>query len=537
MKTLKLVLVLMIVVAVMFLNGCGDSGSLRSFKNYSFYIWQNPLMSLNPANNVHCDSYMTDSYPYTGPNPGIQANISQLNVANIKDPNTGQSREILVGECAAHSFDGDGNIQTIAAGMLKNISAPYFERYVLTIDRNTLDILALYSFNKPADNTTGKVDFGGAGYFYQDNQYRMVTALPDGHLKILKRTPSNAGGIDGYTADADYNVIGAIGNTPVPGGKTPSLYAAVPDKSGNIWVTTNKAIICTITPGGSIRWINLNDPNNTGKLEPQYDGGYQEIANSHSVDEGESETEPSGVYILTNYRLYRLTAALDGTPVISWYADYDHGTGIKSGQVSQGSGTTPTLFNMGNRRFVTIADNAQFMNINVYRTESTLLPGEKRLFAQIAPFGQNAAVSDENSLIVSPGEDGSSVNIYAENNYGNDDPNSTFHAGVTQPGFVRTNLRPDGTFTIASINNNIAVPSIVSKISLPSNTVYTYNKTTDGWYLTGLDGTDLTNVRFTTKVGHGEFRYNNFYAALSLDPDGKTVWIGTLLGLTKVQQQ
>ncbi|OQA19885.1 MAG: hypothetical protein BWY64_00576 [bacterium ADurb.Bin363] len=536
MKNLKSVLIVIIAIAVIFLNGCSDSGSWTNFNN-SFFIWQNPLMSINPTNNVHNDSYMTDSYAYTGPVMNTGANISQLNVANIKDPYTGQSREILIGECVSHSFDADGNIQTLAAGMKKKSGDPS-ERYVLTIDRNTLDILALYSFNKYSDTTTDKVvDFSGAGYFYQDNLYRIVTALPDGHLKILRRTPSNVGGIDGYTEDADYNLMGAIGNTPVPGGKEHLLYAAVPDKSGNIWVTTNMSIVCTITPGGNIHWINLNDPNNTGKLEPQYDGGYQEIANSHSVDEGESDGEPSGVYILTTYRLYRLIAALDGTPVISWYADYDHGTEIKSGQVSQGSGTTPTVFNMGNRRFVTIADNAQFMNINVYRTEANLPPGEKRLFAQIAPFGQNAAVSDENSLIVSPGEDGLSVNIYAENNYGNDDPNSTAREGVTQPGFVRTNLRPDGTFTVASLNNSIAAPSVVSKISIPSNIVYTYNKTPDGWYLTGLDGTDLNNVRFTVRIGPGEVQHNNFYAALTLDPDGKTVWVGNLLGLTKVQQQ
>jgi hypothetical protein len=40
-----------------------------------------------------------------------------------------------------------------------------------------------------------------------------------------------------------------------------------------------------------------------------------------------------------------------------WKAAYDRGTGVKSGQVSWGSGSSATIFNMNNRRFVTIADN------------------------------------------------------------------------------------------------------------------------------------------------------------------------------------
>ena len=72
-------------------------------------------------------------------------------------------------------------------------------------------------------------------------------------------------------------------------------------------------------------------------------------------------------------------------------------------------------------------------------------------------------------------------------------------------------------------------------MSLATNVIYTYNKTPDGWYLTGLDGNDLNNIRFTTKVGPGAPSYNNFYASLALDADGKTIWIGTLFGLTRVQ--
>ncbi len=518
------------------LAGCSNDNASSTIRISN--VWQNPFMSPNPTNNIHSDSYLTDSYAYAGPVVANQTEVSQVEISVIKDPRTGEDHLVILGECAGQAFDAQGNIQTVCAG-LASPDATSIERCVVTIDRNTLQILAFYPFQKPNQNP-GKVDFGGAGYFYQDNQYRMVVAMPDGHVLILRRTPSNAGGVDGYTFDDndDHNITGPGGAVPLPNGVASlNLYAVVPDKAGNIWFTTAEGVVGTITPGGTVHWLDLNDPNRTGQRQPQPDGGFETIANSHAVDEGDSENGPSGAYILTTYHLYRLGASADGTPNIEWSAAYDRGTGPdpKSGQVSVGSGTSPTVFRIGNRRFVTIADNAQFMNVNVYRAETNLLPGEQRLFAQAAPFGQNAEVSDENSLIVAPGADGNSVDIYAENNWGNDGVTSTLGPLTTKPGFARMHLQSSGAFAVASVNNTIIVPSVVSKVSLSSNTVYTYNKTADGWFLTGLDADDLNNVRFTTRVGPGTPGYNNFYAALALDADGKTVWVGTLFGLTKIQ--
>ena len=525
------------VAMVILMAGCG-SDSDDSNAQRTADIWQNPYMSPNPNNNVHCDSYMSDSYAFAGPTSARQTAVAQVEFSFVKDPQTGDDRFVPLGECAAQAFDAQGNIQTVCAGLpdQQDADAPY-ERYVATIDRNTMQIVALYPFlftPKAGD----PFSFGGAGYFYQDNQYRMVTAMSNGHVLVLRRTPSTAGGIDGYNVDNDYNITGNGGAVPVPQGLTKlDLYAVVPDKNGNIWFTTSQAVVGAITPGnpGKVVWIALNDPNGTGVRKEQWAGEYQQIYNSHSVDEGDSASGSSGVYVLTTHRLYRLGVGGDGNPVIDWYADYDRGTEQKSGQVSQGSGTTPTIFRMEGRRFVTIADNAKYMNVNVYRAETNLLAGEQRLFAQLAPFGQNEDVSDENSLIVAPGTDDKSMDIYAENNYGNDDIRSTLGAAVTKPGFVRMHLTSDGSFTVASLNNSVAAPSVVSKMSLASNIVYTYDKRPDGWYLTGLDGNNLNNIRFSTKVGPGAPGYNNFYAALSLDADGKTVWIGTLFGLTRVQ--
>ena len=504
-------------------NG-GDDGS-NNAQSRPYNVWQNPYMSLNGGNNIHNDSYLSDSYPYPGPLTQGQATVSLLDTATFKDPISGQVRTVLLGECASLAFDPDGNIQSVCAGM-EVPGATEVQRSVVTVDRNTLAVLAYFQFTKPVTNTGG-VDFGGAGYFYQDHKYRMVVAMPNGHVQVLRRVKSDAGGIDTYTIDGDHNITGTGGAVTIPKN---SLYAVVPDKSGNIWFTTAQAVVGSIAPNGAIRWSNLNDPaSNSGT------SGTEAIGNSHAVDEGDTTDGGSGVYILSTFALYRFGAAPDGTPKMAWKAAYDRGTGIKSGQVSFGSGTSPTVFRMNNRRFVTIADNAQYMNVNVYRAEANLLPGEQRLFAQAKPFGQNPLVSDENSLITAASADGSSVDIYAENNHGNDTVQSTLGSAVTQPGFARMNLGTDGKFVVASVNNGIAVPSIVSKISLPSNTIYTYNKAADGWYVTGLDATDLTKIRFTNRVGDGLLRYNNYYSGLSLDSDGETLWLGTAYGLMKAR--
>jgi len=501
-------------------------------------VWQNPSLSPNPGSNIHNDSYLSDSYSNVGPIFKNQPTVEQIAVTEFlyKDPATNKiSLKIAtLGECAALAFDASGNIQTVCAG-IPLPGAAVVNRSVITLDSNTMEILAFYPFTKDnSGSTSGEVDFGGAGYFYQDNQYRLVVAMPNGHVNVLQRSP-NKGAVDNYIVAKDYNLIDTNGPIAIPKNLTAlSLYALLPDKVGNIWFTIAEGIVGYISPNGTVSSLDLNDLNNTGTQQKQVDGEYQTIANSHAIDEGDSANGSSGVYILSSHALYRFSVGSNGKPVISWSAAYERGPGMKSGQVSWGSGTSPTIFRMGSRRFVTIVDNATKMNVNVYRVEATLLTGEQRLFAQIKPFGDNTLVSDENSLIVAAGLDGNSVDIYAENNYGNESIQSTMGRNVTQPGFARMNLKADGSITVASVNSTIAVPSIVSKISLASNIVYTYNKTADGWYLTGLDGTDLNKVIFSSLIGKTP-AYNNYFSGLALGPDEKSVWFGTLFGVTRVQ--
>ena len=54
-------------------------------------------------------------------------------------------------------------------------------------------------------------------------------------------------------------------------------------------------------------------------------------------------TAQGGVFIVSNYAMYRFDASRSGGPQVTWREPYDRGTMQKPGQVQQGSGTTPTL--------------------------------------------------------------------------------------------------------------------------------------------------------------------------------------------------
>lgn len=477
--------------------------------------WQNPQLALNPASNIHNDSFLSDNYADLGPLGGGRATVDQIGRVSFVDPLSGQQRTKLLGECAAHTFDGDGNMVTLCTGVpLPSGDGRWtFDRSIVTLDRGGR-VLAYASFPSTyPDLEQALSDFGGAGYFYLDNRSRPVVAMPDGSVVVFGRADSALSPVDAWAPVRSVQVGGEGG--PLQGRQ---LYALMPAPDGAIWFTTADGVAGTVAPDDSVHWVDLN---------ARPGGGEERIANSHAIG-------PDGsAYVLSTHRLYRIKAGPSGQPRVVWSARYDRGRGRKPGQVSWGSGTSPTLFGIGRETYVAIADNARRMNVVVYRTRARLAPGQRRLFAQVKPFGDRVRVSDENSLVWAPAA-GGGANLFAENNWGNETLASTAGGRVTQPGVARLLLRPDGSFTVASRNDRVAVPSVVSKASQRSGLLYTYEKRRSGWYLTALDQRDLRQVAFRVRIGDGSARNNNYYAALSLDPDGRTVWIGTSLGLTRV---
>jgi hypothetical protein len=483
-------------------------------------IWQNPALAPNPGSNIHNDSFLSDNYATLGPGSSGAGEVLQINQVSFTDPETGLARTQSLGECAAVTFDQAGNVISICAGLpVPKPGETTFTRSLVTLDRDG-KVLAYASFVSTSPTLREALsDFGGAGYFYLDNLSRPVVALPDGKVVVYERVDSLLSDVDRWAPARTIQVTGEGGAVPIAG---LDLYALMPAPDGSIWFTTGEGVVGTIAPDGSVRWVDLN------RLGRRLPGRSREqIANSHAIGRDGS------AYVLTTHALYRLKTGPNGRPNVVWRARYEHGVRQKPGQVSHGSGTSPTLFEMGRRTLVAIADNARRMNVLVFRTEARLSAGESRLFASAKPFGREVHVSDENSLIWAPRLGGRTASIFAENNWGNTTVRSTSGRKTTEPGFARMVLLPNGKLFVAARNDRISVPSVVSKASQKSHLVYTYEKRPSGWFLTALRERTLAPA-FSVRVGNGASRNNNYYSGLSLDPDGKTVWIGTTLGLTRV---
>src|SRR4029434_11295114 len=84
----------------------------------------------------------------------------------------------------------------------------------------------------------------------------------------------------------------------------------------------------------------------------------------------------------------------------------------KPSQVDAGSGTTPTILPGG---LVAITDNADPMNVVVYRTARHLPRRLSRVVCEVPVFRKGASAT-ENSLL------GSGRSLIVENNYGYQDP-------------------------------------------------------------------------------------------------------------------
>lgn len=488
-------------------------------------VWQNPGLAPNSGNNIHNDSYMSDNYTFPGPaTAATQAEVKQVNFFLSVDLSSQQTVFHGLGECAAQTFDADGYLYTICAGIPVNGTPS--KKLLMAFDAK-LQPLAWREL--PGNSSTSLTDFGGGGYFFLDNHYRPVVVQNDGHLVIYQANLGSPLKLGNFTAVRDIDLGGYLPDSD-------KLYSAMPDKAGTIWWVSSQGIIGTIAPDGSVKRVDLNDPDGDGVRVAGDAAHFQKIANSLAVDEGDTASGNSGVYIVSTHRLYRFATKADGTPVKRWSARYQRGTAVKPGQVSQGSGSTPTVFTMAGRRYVAITDNATPMNINIYRAEIKLGDNETRLFAQAVPFATEKS-ADENSLIAYPTATG--MALFAENNYGYTAPQSVGGKLTTEPGFARIDVTPDGA-TVGSVNSTISVPSIVSKSNSADGVVYTYEKRTDGyWYLTGLSAEDVNQVLFAVKIGNPsenllEQQYNNHYSALGLGADG-SLYFGTVFGITQVK--
>ncbi len=429
---------------------------------------QHPFMAATGTNSMHNDAYATDAYAGGGPR-GENLTVT--------------SESYGVVECATITFDSRGRIVGLCGGV------DGFQ--LMLIDPDTLESRATMTTSE-RDFTSGAnplSDLCGGAYFYLDHRDRAIVETADGRILVVKVTE------EGFALRRTYDV-----NTAIPEGDC--LIALMPDWDGRIWFVTKNGGVGTVLPvSGAVRSLRL-------------DG--ERIVNSLATD------ETGGVYIVSDHALYRFDATRNGAPEVTWRQPYDRGSRQKPGQLSQGSGTTPTLIG---RDLVAITDNADpRMQVVAYRR--TAAPLREREVCRVPVFGKEAGAT-ENSLVAV----GRSVIV--ENNYGYQNPGTTTAGRSTTPGIARVDVSARSC-GLRWTSDEIA-PTSVPKVSLETGLLYVYTKPEgveqDPWYFTAVDvRTGETAWRQLTGTG---MQWNNHYAAIYLGPD-RSAYVATLAGLVKI---
>ena len=477
---------------------------------------EDPYMAPNGRSNIHMDAYQSDTYATGGP---------LGHAPRVKSAT-------LLGIGGTVTFDSAGRIVILVLG-----NGP---RRLFLLDPVTLG--TQWVLDLPPSSSSGTA-FGGGGYYFLDELDRAVIPTVNQQIWIVQVRKSRPYLEHVNTCDLSQLLGQQISDQ--------SIQSVFPDAQGLLWFTTsgtveNKqtswtvtspALVGTLVFQGSnqctVKTLALAPPTTPTPTTPTEN---ELISKSFAVDPVPAAQGQGGVFIVSDYAMYRFDAAPDGTPQITWREAYDRGTPPpKPGQIQVGSGTTPTL--MGTD-FVTIADNANPIDVLVYRRAAQVQGS--RLVCKVPVFEENASAT-ENSLIAT------NQSIVVENNYGYYGPQATLFNRATTPGITRIDLNADqsGCNTVWT-NNQELIPSVVSQMSLANGLIYTYTKDPDScstpgpcytaaWYLTAIDFASGQTV-FKRLGGTGLF-YNNHYSAVYLGPDQKTAYVGVIGGLIAIRDR
>ena len=284
------------------------------------------------------------------------------------------------------------------------------------------------------------------------------------------------------------------------------ISSALPDFDGRLWFVSkaNGKVGTLDTKTGKTKVIELGE----------------EIQNSFAV-------ASSGVYIATAKRMYRFEANRKNKPKVIWKKTYPNSGIVKPGQADAGTGTTPTILDGG---YVAITDNADPMNVVVYRTKKNLGKGERRAVCKVPVFKEGASAT-ENSLM------GTKRSLIVETNYGYQDPFGPNSGAVTKPGFARVDIDKDGKgCTKKWTNRDVRSPTVVPKLSTRTGLIYTYSRPEDtanqGYFWTAIDYR-TGKTAWSQYAGSG-LLYNNNYAGIALGEDG-TAYLGVIGGIVTLR--
>ncbi|MEU8776848.1 hypothetical protein [Streptomyces sp. NPDC048606] len=376
---------------------------------------QNPVTAANGAATMHGDSASSGTTPYPGPGTAAIA----------------YSRTALASACPTVLVGGDGYVIALCTTIFGQTPTVHL------LDPATGADLASLALPK------GSL-FGGV-YAYLDNTDRLVVV--DGNDNLVRVGHHRTGTGGGWTLRIDQST--PLGDA-VPAGD--NIVGLTPAWDGRVWFATSGGVIGTVDTGtGAVRSISTGEG----------------VQNSIS-------TVPGRTAVATDHALYLLSAGPDGTPVVDWRAPYDRGPARKPGQLSWGTGTTPSFFGPGDgTEYVTIVDNAApHGNLLVYRAA-----GGPEPICRVPVLTQHARSGTEDAVIAS------GRSVFVTNTYGYAYPALPAGAPASQPssanfdgGLSRIDVDAGGT-GCSVVWNSPVKSAALPRLSLADGKIYTVSVT------------------------------------------------------------
>lgn len=339
-------------------------------------------------------------------------------------------------------------------------------------------------------------------YFYLDPHGRVVLGTGDGHiLRIADWRSADGRWHLGIVNDWDITKAVTAHCGGVPG--CDYVVSVKPDWAGRIWFSTTNGVVGTLNPASGVV---------AATLLPAGEQVTKDISSS-----------PAGVALASDFAVYLFRAGPDGTPQLIWREAYSRGSGIKPGQLIDGTGTSPTFFGAGTDQYVTIVDNAvPREHMLIYRVAGS---EPDRLVCAIPLFQPGASATDDTSIAIGD-------TVITANTYG-----YSYFGGTTAlpGGMTRVDVRPDGTGCDVGWTNPVST-IVMPKLSVRTGYIYTVERTATAkgpaYSFVVIDAQDGHTVS-TTLLGSSAQLYEGLQFDGMLSPDGAD-FQSTIAGIFRI---
>ncbi len=448
------------------------------------------LDSNSGAKTMHGDTISSDTTPRPGPGIGGWET----------------SHKAMFGACSTVLIRSDGRPMVLCTAWLGR------DPTIRLLDPSSSARLA--KLKLPSGSLLGGV------YAYLDDADRLV--MVDGDQNLIRVGAKKTGRlIRKWRLSIEQSVSLASAVTHhCGGGDCDAVVSISPDGDGAVWFATR----------GSV--VGIYDPTRDD-LQTTILAGDETVHNSFST------TDDGRAAIATDHALYLLEKDEAGRPFIRWRRGYDRGSARKPGQLSWGTGATPTFFGPGDGTdYVTITDNTdEKISLLVFDAGADSDGG--RLICQHQLFDEGAS-GTENSAI------GFGRSVFVASTYGYPYPAVPEGAGLAVPesaefkgGVVRIDVRPDESGCDLIWQNDLK-SCAVPKLSLADELIYTVERrfaasifkgAFDSYHFTAVDPDSGAVIR-QQEMGSTTLR-DTLQMAGNIGAGG-VYWQGTLGGITRI---